>query len=68
MRRERREGEKNKEEKGERESSLALTPTPPLVVVVFFSARMSLRYPHDLNAWNRLIRFGFGGNRQQQLY
>ena len=39
-----------------------------VVVVVFFSAQMSLRCPHDLNAWNRLIHFGCGGNRQQQLY
>ena len=29
-------------------------PTPP--PRCFFSAQISLRYPHDLNAWNRLLR------------
>ena len=69
MRREGREREKNKEEKRERESSLALTLIPPCRrCCFFFSAQMSLRCPHYLNAWNRLIHFGCGGNRQQQDY
>ena len=35
-----------------------LSPLPhPLVVVVLFSAHISLRCPHDLNAWNRLHFF-----------
>ena len=55
--REGREREKNKEKKRERErggNSLALTPTPPPPSRFFFSAHISLRCPHDLNAWNRL--------------
>ena len=54
--REGREREKNKEEKSERErrgNSLALTPTPR-PPSFFFSAHISLRCPHELNAWNRL--------------
>ena len=30
--------------------------TLPNPLVVFFSAHISFRYPHDLNAWNRLLR------------
>ena len=48
VRRKGREREKNEEEKWERD---LLTPTPP---PLSFSAHISLRCPHDLNAWNRL--------------
>ena len=50
VRRKGREREKNKEEKWERD---LFTPTPP---PLSFSAHISLRCPHDLNAWvwNRL--------------
>ena len=47
---------KNKEEK--REKGASLSPLPhPLVVCLFvclFFAPISLRCPHDLNAWNKL--------------
>ena len=49
-----REGEKNKEDKRER----ALTPTPSplcLFVCFFFLLTSSLRCPHDLNSWNRIV-------------
>ena len=58
----RREGSERKKIRGKR-GSPSLSPLPhPLVVVVvvvvvvvFFSAHISLRCPHDLNAWNRLV-------------
>ena len=46
----------NKEEKRERGRKRALTPTPP--PGFFFAAHISLRCPHDLNAWNRLGNLG----------
>ena len=62
VRREGRERERNKKEgKREREGNAYLPrpqpyPTPSLFV--FFFAHISLRCPHDLNAWNRLRNCG----------
>ena len=55
----RREEKDNKEEKRERGRKRALTPTPPHgFFFFFFAAHISLRCPHDLNAWNRLGNLG----------
>ena len=55
----RREERDNKEEKRERGRKRALTPTPPPgFFIFFFAAHISLRCPHDLNAWNRLGNLG----------
>ena len=57
----RREERDNKEEKRERGRKRALTPIPPpgfLIFFFFFAAHISLRCPHDLNAWNRLGNLG----------
>ena len=48
-----REGEKNKEEK--RERALTPTPSPLCLLVFFFLLTSSLRCPHDLNSWNRIV-------------
>ena len=63
VRREGRERERNKKEgKREREkgtpTSLVLSPTSPRRCLFFFFAHISLRCPHDLNAWNRLRNCG----------
>ena len=51
-----------KRREGEREkgtpTSLVLSPTPPRRCLFFFFANISLRCPHDLNAWNRLRNCG----------
>ena len=48
-----REGEKNKEDK--RERALTPTPSPLCLLVFFFLLTSSLRCPHDLNSWNRIV-------------
>lgn len=42
------------EEEEGRELPLLSPPTPPPRCFFFFPAHISLRSPHDLNAWNRL--------------
>ena len=55
-RREERETGGHERAKREGERAPSLSPLPyPILIVVFFSAHISLRCPHDLNAWNRLF-------------
>ena len=54
----RREERDNKEENRERGRKRAMTPTPLPGFLFFFAAHISLRCPHDLNAWNRLGNLG----------
>ena len=45
--------------RGREEGERALTPTPPPgFLFFFFAAHISLRCPHDLNAWKRLGNLG----------